>query len=122
MVKHVGPTELRLTEALRRKVDMRAARTAGLRLGIGDDTAVFRPRAAEDLLFTTDMLIEDTHFRRATHSAEDAGWKALARGLSDVAAMGGEPRFCLVSLALAAWCETRWVNGFFGGLLRLAQA
>jgi len=66
------------------------------------------------------LLIEDTHFRRATHSAGDIGWKALARGLSDIAAMGGEPRFCLVSLALAPWCDTTWVDGFFRGLLRLA--
>jgi thiamine-monophosphate kinase len=90
-------------------------------LGIGDDCAIFRPRgSAEDLLFTTDMLIEETHFRRATHSAGDVGWKALARGLSDIAAMGGEPRFCLVSLALAQWTDARWVSGFYRGLLRLA--
>jgi len=90
-------------------------------LGIGDDCAIFRPRgAAEDLLFTTDMLIEGVHFRRETHGAGDVGWKALARGLSDIAAMGGEPRFCLLSLALAPWVETRWVDGFYGGLLRLA--
>ena len=82
-------------------------------MGIGDDCAIFRPRnSREDLLFTTDMLIEDAHFRRATHSAGDIGWKALARGLSDIAAMGGDPRFCLVSLALAPWCRRRlggWV-------------
>ena len=96
-------------------------RRAGLALGIGDDCAVYRPRGSpEELLFTTDMLIEDRHFRRATHGAEDVGWKALARGLSDVAAMGGEPRFCLVSLALPPWADGRWVDGFYRGLLRLA--
>src|SRR5579863_244263 len=95
---------------------------SGLVAGIGDDCAIFRPRgAAEDLLFTTDMLIEGTHFRQETHSAADAGWKALARGLSDIAAMGGEPRFCLVSLALAQWTDSRWVDGFYRGLLRLAR-
>src|SRR5258707_4190749 len=73
---------------------------SGLKLGIGDDCAIFRPRGAtEDFLFTTDLLLEDVHFRRETHSAEDIGYKALARGLSDIAAMGGEPRFCLLSLA-----------------------
>ena len=80
-----------------------------------------RAAAREDLLFTTDLLIEDVHFRRDTHRAEDVGWKALARGLSDIAAMGGEPRFCLVSLALAPWADARWVDGFYRGLLRLAR-
>jgi len=90
-------------------------------LGIGDDCAVYRPRgASEDLLFTTDLLIEDVHFRRATHRPEDVGWKALARGLSDIAAMGGEPRFCLVSLAVARWADTSWVDGFYRGLGSLA--
>jgi thiamine-monophosphate kinase len=90
-------------------------------MGIGDDCAIYRPRgSAEDLLFTTDLLVEDVHFRRATHRAEDAGWKALARGLSDIAAMGGTPRFFLLSLALATWADARWVDGFYRGLLRLA--
>jgi thiamine-monophosphate kinase len=91
-------------------------------LGIGDDCAIFRPPGArQDLLFTTDMLLEDVHFRRATHEAADVGHKALARGLSDIAAMGGEPRFCLVSLALAPWADRRWLDGFYRGLLRLAR-
>jgi thiamine-monophosphate kinase len=121
MVKHIErlSSEGQLTETLRRRTAVSAA--AGLVLGIGDDCAVFRPRGGEDLLFTTDMLIEDTHFRRSTHTAADVGWKALARGLSDIAAMGGEPRFCLVSLALAPWCDAAWVDGFFSGLLRLAR-
>src|SRR5207237_4329415 len=95
---------------------------AGMVLGIGDDCAIFRPRGApEDLLFTTDMLIEDVHFRRSTHRAEDVGWKALARGLSDIAAMGGEPRFCLLSLALPACADQAWVDRFYRGFLDLAR-
>ncbi|MEI9971984.1 MAG: AIR synthase related protein [Ignavibacteriota bacterium] len=49
------------------------------------------------------------------------GWKCLARGLSDIAAMGGEPRFCLLSLALADWADADWVERFYRGLLRLAR-
>jgi thiamine-monophosphate kinase len=96
--------------------------SSSLLVGIGDDCAVYRPRGSrEDLLFTTDLLIEDVHFRRSTHRAEDVGWKCLARGLSDIAAMGGEPRFCLVSLTVARWADTHWVDGFYRGLLRLAR-
>jgi thiamine-monophosphate kinase len=94
----------------------------GLILGIGDDCAIFRPRgAAEDLLFTTDLLLEDVHFRRNTHSPEDAGWKAVARGLSDIAAMGGSARFFLLSLAVPKWADERWVDGFYRGALQLAN-
>src|SRR2546427_8874427 len=93
-----------------------------LKLGIGDDCALFRPRGGtEDLLFTTDMLLEDVHFRRTTHSAADAGYKALARGLSDIAAMGGSPRFCLLSLAVPRWADQAWVDRFYSGFLRLAD-
>ncbi|HEX3746185.1 MAG TPA: thiamine-phosphate kinase [Bryobacteraceae bacterium] len=88
--------------------------------GIGDDCAIYRPAAREDLLFTTDLLIEDVHFRRS-HKAEDVGWKCLTRGLSDIAAMGGEPRFCLVSLAAAPWTGADWIEHFYSGLLRLAR-
>jgi thiamine-monophosphate kinase len=119
-----------------------APRGSGVVLGIGDDCAIFRPRGStEDLVFTTDLLVEDVHFRRETHRPEDVGWKALARGLSDIAAMGAAPRFCLVSLALAPWVDSNstnsdradsdsansdrtgsdWVDGFYRGLLRLAR-
>jgi thiamine-monophosphate kinase len=115
----VGQDEIALIQRIRRRAA--GLRGASLVLGIGDDCAVFRPRgASEDLLFTTDMLIEGVHFRPERHSAEDAGWKALARGLSDIAAMGGEPRFFLLSLALAPWADARWVDRFYRGLLRLA--
>jgi len=122
MVKHnLVSGEESMIERLRRRVPLSLA--GGLILGIGDDCAIFRPRgSAEDLLFTTDLLIEGVHFLSETHTAADAGWKALARGLSDVAAMGGEPRFCLLSLALPAWANSQWVDGFYRGLLRLATS
>ena len=103
------------------RIRTRAGNARGLLLGIGDDCAIFRPRRGEDLLFTTDMLIEDVHFRRGTHSAADVGWKAIARGLSDIAAMGGTPRFCLLSLAVGEGITTKWIDGFFRGLLELAE-
>jgi thiamine-monophosphate kinase len=113
-------SELKLIERIRRRALL--PRAAGLVLGIGDDCAIFRQRgASDDLLFTTDLLLEGTHFLRATHTAADVGWKALARGLSDIAAMGGAPRFCLVSLGLAPWQTERWVEGFYSGLLRLSR-
>jgi thiamine-monophosphate kinase len=93
----------------------------GLALGIGDDCAIYRPRRGEELLLTTDMMIEDVHFRRETHPAEAVGWKTLARGLSDIAAMGGKPRFCLLSLAVAPWADERWIDAFYGGFLRLTR-
>jgi len=95
---------------------------SGLVLGIGDDCAVFRPRnTQQDLLLTTDWLIEGVHFERQTHPAGAVGWKALARGLSDIAAMGGRPNICLLSLALGPWTSEAWVQRFFRGFLALAR-
>lgn len=99
-----------------------APEAKGVVLGIGDDCAIYRPRSAgEDLLFTTDMLIEGAHFRRGEHPPFALGWKALARGLSDIAAMGGEPRFCLLSLTVPSWADDRWTDRFLKGLLKLAR-
>jgi thiamine-monophosphate kinase len=92
-------------------------------LGIGDDCAIFRPKGRhEELVFTTDMFIEDVHFRRETHTPAQVGYKALARGLSDIAAMGAEPRFCLLSVAFPKWASPNWVDRFFDGLLALARS
>jgi len=111
--------ELEFVERIRKRVA--SPKAGGIALGIGDDCAIIRPRgAAEDLLVSTDLTIEDTHFGRDTHRADDVGWKALARGLSDLAAMGAEPRFCLLSLALPPWADRRWTDGFYRGFLRLA--
>lgn len=89
--------ELETIERLRKRFGVGGR---GLVLGIGDDCAVFRPQGStEDLVFTTDQVIEGTHFRKGI-SASRLGEKALARALSDIAAMGADPRFCLISLAV----------------------
>jgi len=94
---------------------------SGVTLGIGDDCALYRPKPKEELAFTTDFLIEDVHFRWETHTAAQVGHNALARGLSDIAAMGAKPRFCLLSLALPDRADRRWVQRFYRGLLALAD-
>lgn len=88
---------------------------------IGDDCAILRPRSNEDLVFTTDFLLEGRHFELATHTAADIGHKALARSLSDLAAMGSEPVFCLVSLAIPPALTAHWLKGFYRGFLALAS-
>jgi thiamine-monophosphate kinase len=102
------------------RIRARAPKTNLIR-GIGDDCAVFRPRTGEDLVFTTDFLLESRHFERHTHRPADVGHKALARSLSDLAAMGSEPAFCLVSLAVPADIGSRWIDSFYTGLLALAR-
>ncbi len=94
-----------------------------VRLGIGDDTAVVRsPAAGEELLLTTDQIIENTHFHRRNHPPGALGHKCLARGLSDLAAMGGTPLWFLLSLALPLWSlEGKWLKNYLDGMFRLSR-
>jgi len=69
-------------------------------LGIGDDCAILRPPRGHELLVTTDFTLEGRHFRRDLHPPESVGHRALARGLSDLAAMGARPVAAFLSLAL----------------------
>jgi thiamine-monophosphate kinase len=86
--------------------------------GIGDDCAIL-PSGSRDLLLTTDLFLENIHFR-PTEDAATAGHRCLARGLSDIAAMGGTPRWYFVSLALAPWATPAWLKRFYLGMRRLA--
>lgn len=88
---------------------------------IGDDCAVLRPAPGEDLLVTTDLLVEGVHFRRGAIPARSLGHKTLARGLSDIAAMGGLPRWAFVSVAVPRWANERILNAYYDGLLTLAR-
>ncbi len=106
----------RIRELAKRGHDARA-----IVQGIGDDCAILRPSANEDLVFTCDFVLEGRHFTRETHTAGDIGHLALARSLSDLAAMGSEPLFCLVSLAIPAKLASSWVTRFYNGLLALGE-
>lgn len=112
--------ETALIDRIRKRAALLAP-NKGLVRGIGDDCAIVRPKAKHDLVFTTDFVLEGRHFELNTHTAADIGHKALARSLSDLAAMGSEPLFCLVSLGLPARLGERWVDGFYRGLLQLAS-
>jgi thiamine-monophosphate kinase len=111
--------ELALIDAIRRDSARRAM--GRVRLGIGDDCAILRPPAGHEILVTTDFCLEGRHFRRDWHTAESAGHRCLARGLSDLAAMGARPLAVFLSLSLPAGTDHRWVDGFFRGLRRLAD-
>ncbi len=103
------------------RVRERATAIAGVLRGIGDDCAVVRISPGHEALVTTDFSLEGVHFRRAWHPPESVGHRCLARGLSDIAAMGGKPLAAFLSLALPATLPQRWVDRFIAGFLRLAE-
>jgi len=89
--------------------------------GIGDDCAVLRLLPGRDSLVTTDFTLEGIHFRRDWHRPESVGHRCLARGLSDVAAMGGEPLAAFLSIALPRGLPQSWVGRFARSLVSLAK-
>ncbi len=96
-------------------------RGSGLVIGAGDDAAVLAaPSAEEELLFKIDAVVSGVHFTPET-PPELVGRKALARAISDMAAMAGEPRQALVSLALPKEIDPSWVVGLYNGLRQLAE-
>jgi thiamine-monophosphate kinase len=124
MKKRLKPLgELGLIEQIRR--DFPAGGKA-ISLGIGDDCAILRPPAGSEVLVTTDFTLEGRHFRRDLHPPESVGHRCLARGLSDLAAMGATPLAAFLSLALpgkmlAEAAGLAWVERFFSGLRALGE-
>ncbi|MGB6191166.1 MAG: thiamine-phosphate kinase [Terracidiphilus sp.] len=116
--------ETALIRQIRARVGKSAAK--GLTLGIGDDCALLRPQAGEELAVTTDLSIAGRHFLIDLHPPEVIGHRALARGLSDLAAMGAHPIAAFLSLGLPAELATgpgrgpAWLRRFWDGLLALA--
>ena len=95
--------------------------TADVLVGIGDDAACWRVEDGVHLA-TTDSMVEGVHFDLGTTTWRELGWKALAVNLSDIAAMGGNPRFALVSLGLPADTDVADVEGLYRGMAELARA
>jgi thiamine-monophosphate kinase len=119
--------EAQLIERIAKAVpSVRGARGAaeartGVRLGIGDDAAVLRPGGRDEWVLSCDALLDGVHFRTASYPADSVGYKALARATSDLAAMGAEPRFFLLTLALPAARTGHWLDAFLRGMGRAAQ-
>jgi len=120
-----GKGELALLGEIRERAG--APSLGGLSLGIGDDCALLAPRRGEELAVTTDLSIAGRHFRLDWHQPEVVGHRALARGLSDLAAMGARPVAAFLSLGLpreltvATARNSAWVQRFLDGLLALAE-
>ncbi len=112
--------EVELIERMRRRL----AKPSSVMVGLGDDAAVvrvppLRGRGRSHLLIASDMLIEGVHFTRAT-PARWIGWKALACNISDIAAMGGEPRYAVVSLGVPPSTRVNRVDELYRGLAQCA--
>jgi thiamine-monophosphate kinase len=134
---HAGkPGELALLKQIRARAAQLSPGTAhaGLRLGIGDDCALLRVGAGEELAVTTDLSISGRHFRLEWQTPESIGHRTLARGLSDLAAMGARPVAAFLSLGLPKeliqsakgrepWPGKKsWLGRFFDGFFALASA
>ena len=89
-------------------------------LGIGDDAAVWQPSRSARSVITTDALIEDVHFSRATMSMEEIGWRAMAANVSDVAAMGARPVLATIALGIPP-LDAPSVRDLYRGLVACAQ-
>ena len=110
--------ERAIIEAIRTRVP---AAPASLLIGIGDDAAVAVPERGALEILTTDATIEGVHFDRRFSLPEEIGWKALAVNVSDIAAMGGAPRFALLSLALPADLALDDLHALLDGFLAMAR-
>ena len=84
--------------------------------GIGNDAAVLNYDKNNYILFTTDMLVENVHFSLKYYSPQQIGMKAVEQNVSDIAAMGGIPKFAIVSLALPNDIDVEFVDKLYNGI------
>ncbi len=89
--------------------------------GIGDDCAVISGGRGRYMLAASDAIVESVHFDLSYYSFFDVGWKALGVNLSDIAAMGGIPKYALVSLGLTKGTTPKDVSEIYRGMKKLAQ-
>ena len=118
-VRDIGEFGLIQLLAASLPVEVRAA--TDLKIGIGDDAAVWQPSPGEQVVVTTDSLIEDVHFRRDWTDWESLGHKSLAVNVSDLAAMGATPKFAVISIGLDGSERVGDLQAFYKGLGALAR-
>lgn len=111
------PSESEIISRLRKRVRVNSEAP----LGIGDDAALIKTTGGRDLIACCDLMVEGVHFRTEWTPPRLLGRKALAVNLSDVAAMGGVPKFAMISIALPKWCSADFVDELFEGMLELAS-
>src|ERR1700723_1335684 len=119
-----SPGEQELIAAIRSRAHQQRAnrrKNGILTLGIGDDCAILHLERGKELVVTTDLSLENVPFRRDWHPPQSVGHRCLARGLSDLAAMGARPEAAFLSLAIPAELAGKWMEGFFKGLMALAE-
>jgi thiamine-monophosphate kinase len=112
------PGELKIISEIRK----RARASTDVSVGIGDDAAVIKLCGERDLIACSDLMVEGVHFRLEWTDAEMIGRKALAVTLSDVAAMGGAPRFAMMSVALAGKLSPEFIDDLIRGMFDLADS
>jgi len=125
----VMQSETQIIQRIWRQLPTRPSGRSGtwLRLGVGDDAAVLRKgfpagagKAAHDLVLSCDAFLENVHFLADAHPPDAIGYKALARATSDLAAMGGTPRFFMLTLALPPARSGAWLDGVIKGMAHAA--
>ncbi|MCY8310753.1 thiamine-phosphate kinase [Bacillus vallismortis] len=99
----------------------RTIRHSSVDVGIGDDAALYTAKHGVQEIVCVDTMVEDVHFKLHYSSPKDIGYKALAVNISDIAAMGGIPKFYLVSLAVPSkWTESE-IKAMYEGMNELAK-
>jgi thiamine-monophosphate kinase len=89
---------------------------SAVRVGIGDDAAVAAVSPGMEIVMTCDAMVEDVHFKQVTMKPEDIGYKAMASNISDIAAMGGIPRYALVSISIPKQTSEAWLADVYKGI------
>ncbi|HAM39595.1 MAG: thiamine-phosphate kinase [Elusimicrobia bacterium RIFOXYC2_FULL_34_12] len=116
-ILHLG--EFGLIERIRKKIKSTSS-DSEIIVGIGDDCAIVKSDRVNNYLFTTDTLIENIHFSRKYFSFFDIGYKSIAANLSDIAAVGGLPLYCLVTVGFPSDIKVKDIDTLYHGISALA--
>ena len=119
MSDDAGACEDALVASIRER--LRGVPAERVLVGIGDDAAVWQPAHGNRAVITTDALVEGVHFTRDAMSARDAGHRALAANLSDVAAMGARPVLATIALGFPPETNPAWLLEAYDGIAALAK-